>query len=139
MSVSVRFTAIRANARIIPTPEVRAALDEYTQLYCEKVIVEVSEYPPPVPYRPGRQYIRTFKLLKSWRLRNVSNAANIQWQINNPAQDPWNRYYSGYVHGGPGRHQASFHAEHGWKNLNDVMDREEFKEGAQATMLATVK
>jgi hypothetical protein len=139
MSVSVRFTAIRANARIIPGPEVYTALHEYTRGYCAEVIMNVSEYPPEVPPREGKTmgYQRMFRLLKNWRLVDVSSGVGIQYSIQNSVQDRWGRYYSGYVHG-PAR-QASFHAAHGWKNIRDSMDRSAFKAGAQATILEVVR
>ena len=138
MSVRIRFTAIRANARIIPGPEVYAALHEYTGTYCAEVITTVSEYPPvPAPRVGRRPYVRTYRLLSNWRLKDVSSGVGIQYQISNSVQDKWGRYYSGYVHG-PSK-QASFHASHGWKNIRDHFNRSEFKAGAQATMLGVVR
>jgi hypothetical protein len=139
MSVKVQFTAIRANAAKIPGPAVYAALHEYTQGYCAEIIMRTSEYPPPVPPRSesGTGYQRTFRLLKNWRLKDVSSGAGIQYQITNPVQDRWGRYYSGYVHGPSG--QTSFHAAHGWKNIADEIDRPAFKAGAQATLLEVVR
>lgn len=132
MSVRVRFTAIRANARIIPGPETYAALHEYTQDYCVALITKVSEYPPePAPREGHKPYARTFRLLGNWRLKDVSSGVGIQYQISNSVQDKWGRYYSGYVHG---PRQASFHAEHGWKNMRDEIDRPAFKSGAQAVI-----
>ena len=137
MSVRVTFSAIRANARIIPGPEVYAALHEYTRDWCANIITQVSEYPPEVPPREGRRpYQRTFRLLGSWRLKDISSGVGIRYQISNSVQDKWGRYYSGYVHGPT---QASFHGEHGWKNIRDYLERPPFKEGAQATMLGVVK
>lgn len=138
MSVRIRFTALRANARIIPGPEVYAALHEYTATYCAEVIQIVSEYPGPVEPPPGRRpYVRTFRLLSNWRLKDVSSGVGIQYQISNAVQDKWGRYYSGYVHG-PSR-QASFHADHGWKNIRDFFDRPAFRTGAQAVMTGVVR
>lgn len=137
MSVRIRFTAIRANARIIPAPEAYTALHEYTQEYCANVIMETSEYPPEIAYPPGRRpYVRTYRLLSNWRLKDVSSGVGIQYQISNSVQDKWGRYYSGMVHG-PSR-QVSFHAEHGWKNIRDHFDRPAFKTGAQATLTGVV-
>lgn len=138
MSVRVRFTAIRANARIIPGPEVYTALHEFTRDYCSTIIIDVSEYPPEVPPREGKTmgYQRTYRLLKNWRLKDVSSGVGIQYQIDNPVQDRWGRYYSGYVHG---PRQASFHAAHGWKNIRDRIDRPAFKAGAQATIMEVVR
>lgn len=131
MSTLVRFTAIRANAKVIPGPEIYAALHEYTLAYCAELVTEVSQYPPAPPQRGSfRPYVRTFKLLRSWTVKDTSSGANIQYTIRNPAQDPWGRYYSGFVHGPSG--QASFHSEHGWKNIRDFQDRDTFREGAQA-------
>jgi len=132
MSVRVRFSAIRANSRIIHGPETYAALHEYTQSYCANFIMELVYPPPPdKPANPGtgKAYQRTYRLLRNWRLKDVSSGVGIQWQINNPAQDRWGRYYSGYVHGPSG--QASFHAAWGWPNIRDKIDRPEFKKGAQ--------
>jgi len=133
MSTLVRFTAIRANAKVIPSPEIYAALHEYTQVYCAELVTEVSQYPPPPAVRVGRKegYVRTFKLLRSWTVKDTSGGVGISYTIRNPAQDLWGRYYSGYVHG-PGDAQASFHGEHGWKNIKDFQDRDTFRAGAQA-------
>lgn len=137
MSVRVRFTAIRANARIIPSPEVYAALHEYTRDYCAALITEVSEYPAPAePSPPHKPYARTFRLLSNWRLRDMSSGVGIQYQINNAVQDRWGRYYSGYVHG---PRQASFHGAHGWKNLKDLLERPTFRAGAQRVMTEVVR
>lgn len=137
MSVRIRFTAIRANARIVPAQEVYTALHEYTAEYCGEVIQTTSEYPPPVVPGPGHKpYVRTYRLFGAWRLRDVSSGVGIQYQISNSVQDKWGRYYSGMVHG-PSR-QVSFHAEHGWKNIRDQFDRPAFKTGAQAVMTGVV-
>lgn len=132
MSVRVSFTSIRANARIIPGPEIYAALHEYTQVYCGELITEVSHYPdPPTPAQPTyKPYVRTFRLLRNWTLKDESSGDGITYRIRNPVQDRWGRYYSGYVHGPSG--QASFHGDHGWKNLRDYNDHGRFKAGAQA-------
>jgi len=121
----VRFTAIRANARIIPGPEIVAALDDYTLEYCGEVVLEVSEYPPVPP--PPNTYVRTGRLLTYWR---VVKQAIASYRIINPTQDRWGRYYAGYVHGPSG--QTGFHAAHGWKNIRDHIDRPKFQRGAQA-------
>lgn len=136
MSVRVRFTAIRANARIIPGPETYTALHEYTQDYCVKLIEEVSKYPavPETTRRPP--YVRTYRLLANWRLKDVSSGQGIQYQISNSVQDRWGRYYSGYVHG---PRQASFHADHGWQNMKDHIDRPAFKAGAQSVMTGVAR
>lgn len=139
MSVRVQFTAIRANARIIPGPEVYTALHEYTQGFCAEIIMETSVYPPPVlDTQTGRlAYTRTFKLLGAWRLKDISAGVGIQYVITNAAQDRRGRYYSGYVHGPTG--QAGFHVQHGWENIRDHVDRPQFKAGAQATIMGVVR
>lgn len=132
MSVRVRFTAIRANSRIIHGPETYAALHEYTQDYCSDIILQLA-YPPP---QELPSYKRTFRLLLNWRLRDVSSGSGIQYQISNATQDRWGRYYSGYVHG-PSR-QASFHAGR-HKNIGDLVDRPQFKQGAQLVITEVAK
>lgn len=138
MSVRVQFTAIRANAARIPAPAVYEALHEYTRGYCAEVIMVVSVYPPPVQPGTGhRPYQRTFRLLRNWRLVDASAGSGIQYRIQNSVQDRWGRYYSGMVHG-PSR-QVSFHAEHGWENIKDHIDRPAFKAGAQTVITETVR
>lgn len=124
----VQFTAIRARAKIIPGPEIAAALDTYTAAFCAEIVAETQPY--PAAPGPPNTYVRTFRLLQSWRVKPLpSVGGSIGYQITNGVQDRWGRYYSGYVHG-PSR-QTSFHAGNGWENIRDHVDRDEFKAGAQ--------
>ena len=131
MPTLVRFTAIRANARIILAPEIRAMLDEYVRGFMADIVIEVSQYPPPPPSPPNR-YVRTGRLLRNWRVRPIGNPDQIAYQIDNPVQDRWGRYYVSYVVGPSG--QTSFHAAHGWKNIRDYVHQDEFRAGAQAVI-----
>lgn len=130
----VQFTAIRANAKIIPGPAIRAALDAYTLDFCADIVIATSPY-PPVPATPTNRYERTGRLLRNWRVRPLPQAGgNLGYQIDNPTQDRWGRYYGGFVHGPSD--QTSFHAAHGWENIGDHIDRAQFREGAQEIIQA---
>jgi hypothetical protein len=137
MSVRVTFAAIRANARIIPSAEVYAALHEYVGVYCGNLVLQMAytDTDPPGSQREGHHYVRTFHMFNSWRVRDISTGAGVRYQINNPVQDKWGRYYSAYVHG-PG--QTDFHAAGGWWTMQEKIDRPEFRRGAQAVLQTTV-
>lgn len=128
MPVLVSFTAIRANARIIPTAIVAAELHAFTGSYCDQVVESVSMYPPVPP--PPNRYVRTGRLILNWRVRNMSVGDQIKYVIDNPVQDRRGRYYVSYVHGPTG--QTSFHSAHGWRNLIEFKDRDSFRAGVQA-------
>lgn len=127
MPTLVQFKAIPARAKIIPAPEIRAELDAYVRDFMADLIIKVSEYPPVPP--PPNTYVRTGKLLSSWRLQPFSNPDEIAYRVTNAAQDRWGRYYVTYVHG---PRQASFHSAHGWKNIADYRDQAAYRAGAQA-------
>lgn len=128
MPALVQFTAIRSNSRIVQTAEMRAALDQWTNDFCEEVVEKVRGY-PPIPGTPNR-YVRTGRLFYQWRVRKMDNTDQIKYVIDNPVQDRRGRYYANFVHGPSG--QTGFHSAHGWVNIGEFKDRESWKAGVQA-------
>ncbi len=115
MSVRVRFTAIRLNARDFPAANAAVKIRAVTKKFAEGVRDEVKTYPPEVA---GSRYTRTHRLENYWLVRDVSAGSGIQYEIINAVQDPRGHYYSGYV---SGSEQQSWHHAHGWKNIQQVI------------------
>lgn len=128
MPALIQFTAIRSNAKIIPAPAIALKLDRFTRLWCEDIILSVRPYPPAPP--PPNRYVRTGRLGSNWRLRAATSFDQIKYIIDNPVQDRRGRYYVNYVHGPTG--QTSFHSAHGWRNIGDYRNREDFRIGVQS-------
>lgn len=129
MSFKVTFSALKRNVKMKPTAQVRAQLHEHTKQFCIDVLSELAPYPPPIE---EGEYRRTFHLLKSWRIKDISAGDGIRWSLYNAVRDKYGRYYSGYVHGA---NQTWFHRENGWRNITEVMasigGRKRFEKGAQ--------
>lgn len=122
MSVNIKFTAIRANSRLLKLnlAAVTAQIDSATRSFAEDIVEELQKY-PPVP--AGSTYERTGRLRSNWRVQRTVGHSGIQYSITNPVQEqrPRGVYYSGLVQGRST--QTWFHRSHGWQTVEDVLER----------------
>ena len=92
---AVSFTALRSNVRRAPSAKVRRRLDEYTFKFAKELVEDTSEYPAATE----SSYVRTYTLLRSWRIKNTGRGNRISYSLSNYARDPKGRYYARLVHG----------------------------------------
>lgn len=129
MSFRITFSALKRNVKMKPVAAIQKELNTHTRQFCIDVLSELAPYPPPIE---EGDYQRTYRLLKAWRIRDISEGDGIRWSLTNPVRDRYGRHYSGFVHG---TNQTWFHADNGWRNITDVMQsiggRGRFQKGVQ--------
>lgn len=155
--ITVSFTAISSRVKIIHTRALDNALNKYTKEWCDDMIKQLREYPPPPggsfsnqkksrkntrwkkrgEGQIGGEYIRTNDLKRAWARKPTGGGGRISWAIENMVRDrKHHRYYARLVHGGPdGSGQWWFHANTGWVRVDEaaheIGGRAGFREGAQ--------
>lgn len=134
MPVLVRFTAIRSNSRFrgLITPTIREDLRFYTKDYIDELIGKATDVPPPPPPSPPNKYVRTGRYAAYMRANNISTGDAIAYNVTDPVQDQYGRYYAGFVGGSS---QTWFHRRTGWPKLSALADQGRFQAGAQAIIL----
>lgn len=128
MPVLVRFTAIRANARVIPAAEIATEIKFFVKDYMDDIVGKATDPYPAPPPSPPNTYVRTGRYALYMVSKNTSSPPNIQYTISNPVQDARGRYYAGYV---GGSNQTWFHRRDGWKVVASLVNRTKLEAGVQ--------
>jgi hypothetical protein len=153
--ISISFTALPTRYRGVRTSGLVSDMTQYTKDFAEDVMNWVREYPglSGGAHRKtrarrgmkklrgsgliGGEYQRTDRLYNAWRAIPTSSGNRISYELQNMVTDPTRhgRFYARLVHGGPdGSGQWWFHAQTGWRRLDEAVykygGRDGFKEGA---------
>ena len=137
MSFKAQFTAVTARPRRVAYPgDVIDELNEMTYDHAVTIVQSVSPYPPEPP---GSKYVRTYNLLRNWRIKRTINwQGGLTAQILNPVKDPKGKWYAARVHGPLGT-QWPTHTKTGWRSLADYLKRARFKHKAQLIITKGVR